>query len=347
MKISSAGGWLARLSDPAGPNGNHRPPPLPASDSRRLEALVDLAFRHNVRPIVVRNLKRQLGDDPAAMLAGEPPIRDRASEALLDYAEDHWLSDIARAALLADTATEIVGRITARGIPALPVKGPDFAIAVYGGIHARTFSDIDLLVRADAEDDLGAVLRELGFSAVTPSVRRASHAERGWIRADDYGGTTLVEVHTDLVHAPELRAAQTLTYDLFADPANGGVTPAARLVLAALHGATSHLFGRLQYVVDGLMIARMGVDGDELAERVGRSGAILAAATMLRLASEIYGCPESRELQEKLGPIPWGSLERRLITGGMVIAAKDKHRWRFLPQRRIYRRLLSTNSRTA
>ncbi len=111
-------------------------------------------------------------------------------------------------------------------------------------------------------------------------------------------------------------------------------------MLAALHGATSHLFGRLQYVVDGLMVARSGVDPDELAERARASGAALPIHTMLRLASEIHGCAVSAALAAAMAPRGVARLERRLITAPMVLAAKSPNRWRLLAQRHIYRRLL-------
>jgi hypothetical protein len=226
-------------------------------------------------------------------------------------------------------------------VPAVIVKGVDFAEVAYGGLHLRTFSDIDLLVRPDSADALGAILSDLGFSEHIPSGKRVDYTERAWTRADQHG-TTLVEVHTDVVHAPELRAAQSLTYDLYADADLGGVTPAARLVLAALHGSTSHLFGRLQYVVDGLMVARLGPDPEELVVRAKRSGATLPLVTMLRLATEIYGCEVSADLLRRLGPLRWGWLEARLIPASMVLAAKGEGRWRLLPQRYLYRRLLRT-----
>lgn len=340
MTTNRTGEWLARLSDPAGPNDRYTPLAFAAADFQGLQNLVDLAGRHNVRPALARNLKAQLATAPDAMLSGDEPARSEAVMQILAYADELRLADFARTVLLADVAADIVGRIETDGVPAVLVKGADFAQHAYGGLQLRSFSDIDLLVRPDAENDLGAILGDFGFEAVPPPARRIDHTERAWIRRDDFGGTTLVEIHTDMVHGPELRSRQTLTYDLYADPEAGGVTPAARLVLAGLHGSTSHLFGRLQYVVDGLMIARSGADPVELAERAFRSNATLSVATMLRLAAEIYDCAASRDLLERLGPVPWGKLERRLITAPMVLSAKDANRWRLLPQRYLYRGLL-------
>ncbi len=343
--MSKAEAWLARLSDPAGPNPTWSPEPFSDNETALMDKLIDDAGRHNIRPALVRNLGLQLRDAPVDFIRGDPARTRTMTDALLARAGEQRLLDIARAVLLATAAREILAEIAKACVPAALVKGVDFAENAYDGLHARTFSDIDLLVRPDAQDALGNILESRGFAALTPREHRMELTERQWTRPDSHGGIILVEVHTDLVHAPELRACQTLTYDLYADPAAGGVTPAARVVLAALHGATSHLFGRLQYVVDGLMVARMGVDPAELRERALRSGAALPTATMLRLAAELYSSDECRTLLDGLGTIPWKKLEQRLITGPMVLSAKSTHRWRLLPQRYLYRRLLRTSGR--
>jgi hypothetical protein len=332
--------WLARLSDPAGPNARWTPPPFKISESASLDALVDEASHHNVRPVVVRNLGASLRAAPQAVLTGDAGRARQIVEAVMAKANAARLQDLGRSVLLAEAAREILTKVIEQTLPAAQVKGVDFAENAYGGLHNRTFSDIDLLVRPDAEPALADVLTELGYRAIDPRQGRDDYTERQWTRRDAHGGANLVEVHTDLVHAPELRARQTLTYDLYATPEVGGITPAARMVLAGLHGATSHLFGRLQYVVDGLMIARSGVDGQELRERARRSNATLAVATMLRLTEAIYGCPSSAGLLAALDKPPFGSFERLLITPDMVVSAKSRHRWRHLPRRYAYRWLM-------
>ena len=298
MKTDKIGAWLARLSDPQGLNLNWPCEPFSQSDADFPETLMDAAGLHNVRPSLVRNLGVQLKTAPDEFLSGDAAWKGSVSERLISQGNELRLIDIARAMQLASVAEGLLDRIAVGGIPAALVKGVDFAENAYGGLHARTFSDIDLLVRPDAETALNEILKDAGFTLTEPAGKRLDYAERQWTRPNEYGGITLVEVHTDMVHAPELRLRQSLTYDLYADPAAGGISPAARLVLAGLHGATSHLFGRLQYVVDGLAVARMAVDPVELRDRARRSGATLAVATTLRLATDIFGCQTSRELLE-------------------------------------------------
>lgn len=327
--------WLAHLADPRGLNTRVQPEPF--ADADAVAGLIDLAAAHNVRPALCANLLGLLKRTPAAVLVD--PSNQAVGKATAAASEAR-LMDTARAVLLARAADTIMARVAEAGLPAILVKGADFARNAYGGLQARTFSDVDILCRPDAEAELGAILAELGYEAEAPKASRVAHTERKFLDRSSVAGTVLVEVHTDLVHAPELRAAQSLTYDLYAAPEHGGVTPAARLVLAALHGATSHLFGRLQYVVDGMMVARMGVDAAELCQRADRSGARLATATMLRLADEIFDCAEAAPLLAALQPLPFGSLENRLITRHSVLGGKASNRFLLLPQRFLYRRLL-------
>jgi hypothetical protein len=332
--------WLAYLSDPAGLNVRWTPKPFTLGETERLRTLVEEAGRHNVRPALVRNLALLVKNEPGAVMSGEMSAVRAAIEPAIARANELRLLDVARASMLATLAREILASVAAAGLPVALVKGLDFAEAAYGGLHNRAFTDIDLLVRPDAEIELGEILARLGFKAHEPPANRVALAERKWTKTNAHGNEILVEIHTDVVHSPKLRPAMSLTYDLYASREAGGVNAASRLVLAALHGAASHLFGRLQYVVDALMIVRMGVDAGELRERARRSGAILPLATNLRLAADIYDCAACRTLEEKIGHVPWNWLERRLVTAPMALSAKSPHRWRLLPQRYLYGALM-------
>lgn len=344
MKVTRHGEWLARLADPGGTNRCFTPAPYETKPLEALEELLYLAARHNVRPALMRNLAKELSAAPETVIGGSSREIAQTAVKISEAIANEKLLDFARSVLLADASKEILSQTEAAGLPAAVVKGADFAENGYGGLEYRTFSDVDILVRPDAEADLAHILLGLGYEAITPRASRIDFTERSFLRKEEFGGTTHVEVHTDVVHAPELRSAQTLTWDLYASPEMGGVTGASRLVLAGLHGATSHLFGRLQYVVDGLVLVRAGVDADELEERARRSNAVLAVKTMLRLASEIFDSAESAELAARLRPAHGAAWEHRLITASMVLGAKNADRWRLLPQRYLYRALLRSRS---
>lgn len=336
--IRNTEAWIAQLSDPAGANSRWQAKPFDVEDETAALDLLDEAARHNVHLVAGRNLLGILKDNPGLFFRGEKSNVVNRATALQTTIRDRRLQEIAHNTVLAGTAREIL-HATA-GMPISLVKGLDFAEAVYHGVHNRKFSDVDLLVDPMAQVDLSKILSGLGFTEVVAKGKKIKQTERQWTREAPHAGLTLVEVHTDMVHAPELRARMSLTHGLYAGKSNGGVSGASRLVLAALHGATSHLFARLQYVVDGMMVARTGVDARELQERARRSGAILPVSTMLRLAADIYGCEASSSLLGQLEPVRLASIERRLISPTMVISAKSQTRWRSLPQRYLYRRLM-------
>jgi hypothetical protein len=332
-------GWLARLSDPAGLNLFWPARPLAVGDSAAVQALLHEAQRHNVHLALSANLLKLLQTEPGAFFAGTQAAVGQAAAALCDEVRNMRNAALASSMRVAAVARTL--RPAIADLPAVIVKGIDFAENAYGGLHLRAFGDVDILLSPGAVPAVEAILVAHGFHAHRHDKHDADYTERQWIDGPpESPATVLVELHTDMVHTPELRRRCSLTHDMHAGAASGGVTPAARLVLAALHGATSHLFGRLQYIVDGMMIARSGVDAEELTRRAHVSGAMLPVGTMLRLAGEIHGCGASLALAERVALTGFARIERRLITAPMVLAAKAPNRWRLLAQRHAYRLLL-------
>ena len=326
--------WLARLSDPDGV-ANHV---LPALAREQIDPLINLAIRHNVHLAVLRNLI-DLAKSGTWQSSGRGEGGAAASAELLQSLGGRGFAEVASNTVIASAAREVMA--TMDGLPLALVKGLDFAEGAYRGIDRRKFSDVDLLIDPSCETEVNARLAGLGYVLFEPKGKKIEQSERQWTRRGANTGLSLVEIHTDLVHDPKLRRKMTLTHDLYASADRGGVSNTARLLVAAVHGAASHLFGRLQYVVDGMMIARAGVDANELRTRTRETGALLPLATMLRLADDIYGCEASATLLTNLGKTPAADLDRLLISPSMVLAAKNRDRWRYLPQRHLYRMLLT------
>jgi hypothetical protein len=329
------GSWLARLSDPRGINVGWEVVPFAVDDNRGLDRLFFEARRHSVHFVFLARFADLLRAEPASVICGNGI--DHAAGQLIRRVSDMRLQELARVMAIALAAREVEKAIA--GLPVALVKGLDFAEVLFGGISNRSFGDIDLLYDPRVETELRERLIRLGFSEHRPDLHPGHYAERQWIRPHPHMGQILLELHADMVHVEDLRRRVSLPYGRYVD-GRGEVTPAARLILAAVHAATSHLFGRLQYVVDGLMAARAGVDAAELRERGREAGAVIPLRTLLRLAATIFSSDDARILLDAL-PAPRGSkLESKLIPGSMVLAAKSRSRWRFIPQRRLYRRLI-------
>lgn len=331
-------GWLARLCDPRGINAAWPALPIAAADAAAFDRLFFELQRHNVHLAGFSNMIALIEESPQALIAGSAADIGEAASRIGAQLRERRLGLIGHNMMMAALARQVSQAI--EGLPATIVKGIDFAEAAYGGVHLRGFSDVDVLVAPAARGAAGEALGRLGFTEITRPGKAGSHGEQQWGRHDPKAGALLVELHTDLVHAPELNRRMSLTWELYAGAGSGGVTPAARLVLAALHGASSHLFGRLQYVVDGLMLAGTGVDPGEMVGRAEASGALLPLRTMLRLAADLGGGSTCRALLEALPGAATDRLESRLIPLPTVLAAKSPGRWRLLPRRYLYRRLL-------
>lgn len=332
--------WLAALTGASHLEPGRDLPLVLDSDSKSVEMFIHLSGRHNVHLLAWKNLISLLGENPDGFFKGSPDGITLAAKKLQGRLREKRLHEVAHNMALAATARQVMAKL--HGLNASLIKGVDFAEIAYGGIENRKFSDIDILVTPEDESSVGLVLSESGFRFVEPKGKKINQSERQWVLESGSGPAFLAEIHTDLVHDPKLRRKMSLNQQLYAAPENGGVTNASRLILAALHGATSHLFGRLQYVLDGMKIAKAGVDANELQQRARQTGSILPVATMLRLAADIYQCDASRELSGALANARHASLERQLITPGMVLSAKNEDRWRYLPQRYLYRAMLAT-----
>lgn len=342
MSSFDTGRRLARFADPSGINNLWRPRPMkPGVAAIEGGALLRQATAHNVFPSVARNLEAELRTAPEFLVSGRDATAEAARQKIVADARQIGLTLLARNMMLADVARTILARAAEQGLPVVLVKGLDFAEQCYGGVPMRAFSDIDLLVRPDAAPALAALVEAEDFQAVVPTEKRTEYTERQFVRKDPVLEQMLVEVHTDLAHAPKLRQHASLTYETYAGSASGGVTMAARLVLAGIHGAMSHLFDRLQYMTDMIAIVRRGVDPAELRSRVDETGSLLAVRTGLDLAIRIFGCPQCRELLSAMPEPRYGWLAPRLLTPATVIGAwgpnRGIHSWR----RQMFRVLMT------
>ncbi len=110
--------------------------------------LVRLALEHGVLPLLQRNLEAlgELVPAPVARLLAENARRCA------------W-----RGLQLTGELVELLELFAARGIQALPYKGPALAAGAYGGVDRRQFGDLDLLL--DRRDVLRAkeVLSDRGY----------------------------------------------------------------------------------------------------------------------------------------------------------------------------------------
>jgi hypothetical protein len=313
----SIGAWLIHCADPLGPRT--------AAPRRELSppeamALVDQAERHGVLPAVLRNFPAFQRDRNAfAVIKAAALARQRTAYAF--------------AAMLRHVGDGLM--TAAAGLPMVIVKGPVFAHSIYPAPRLRPFTDIDVLVAPRAVGALSAMLETQGFDLAEHD---RSYPEWKWLHREN--DALMVEVQTDLVHAPSLRRTLSLTYD---DIATIAETPAAQLIIAIVHGSLGNHFAKLGQVVDICQAARKlktAEDERRFESLVERTGARLAATTGLALAGRFFEEPRCLDIARAFGPQPSAWFASLLIGKSVVLStttsARSLHAWR----RQTFRLLL-------
>ncbi|HPD17578.1 MAG TPA: nucleotidyltransferase family protein [Planctomycetota bacterium] len=283
------------------------------------ERLVDLADRHGVLPAVARGLR--------LLEAAEPAVA-----AALALAEERLLRGVAFALRLRMQLAAIAAALAEAGVPALVLKGPEFADRLYAEPALRPFTDLDFLLPREALGAAGAVLEGLAYRRCPepPSKYPGAYGEEMWVL--DEAGTGAVELHWDLVNSPALRRRCSVGFgDLALAPPGAGAlpraTPASLLLIAAVHAAMSHRFDRLQPLADVCQAARGAagpVDAAWLAEAASRTGSALALGAALRLAEALFREPACSELLARTPGL--SQAERRgrwLLTPRAVLHSKS------------------------
>jgi Uncharacterised nucleotidyltransferase len=281
MNGRGVGTWLLHCADP---RGSRREPPRRMLDPAAASDLVAQAEAHGVLPAVLRNFWPFSGE------TGDPTFAGAAADARARYRT-------ARAFVLMLRGEHEALAAGAAGLPMAVIKGPVFAL--YPEPELRTFTDIDVLVAPVAQPRLAALLAARGYE---PGDDNAAHVRNEWKWVKRDNPALMIEVHTDVVHAPSLRASLSLTYDNLAEETE---TPAGCLMIAIVHGAFSHGFERPQHVVDVCQAARALATAED--ERrfemlVERTGARYAVAVSLELAGRMLAEPRCDEIAQALGP---------------------------------------------
>ena len=369
--------WLLALSDPArlrsaqgGPRRGEAGPRAALPDGRlratAFATLCGLADRHGVLPPFLANCKQVTAEGGAERIVRSPRTAsakrraaDATARALAD-AERRLVRQTGLAMLLRGQAAELVAALAESGVTAVVLKGTDFADRLYPRPGLRLFRDVDILISESALARTDLCLERLGYQATAASLKYASgYGQCGWRRPLDHargrpelvegqpeapGGT--VEIHWDLVNSPSLRRAVSVPLEALQveRPASPGslprLSPASVLLAAAVHGATSHAFDRLQVLYDVTQAVR-GAAGplDEawLAEAAKRTGAAFALEVALALVGEVVAEPQCGELLARLHLPRSTCLWKPVLTRGVVLRAHSP--WDSL-RRQAFRELL-------
>jgi Uncharacterised nucleotidyltransferase len=313
----TVGDWLMYCADPV---GSRSEPPSTSLSPVQADTLVEQADMHGVLPALLRNFLPLQNDATFQSAKADAIARHRSS---LTYS------------LMLRAHGDAVMQAGA-GLPMAMVKGPVFARTIYSSPSLRTFTDIDLLIAPEASSNIAEVLEGQGFALGEYDLNPARQ-EWKWVHRQN--PAVMVEVHTNLVHHPELRAAMSIA---FQDLAGISETPPALLTVAVTHGAL-HRYERLRHVIDICQAARNLTSADD--ERkfetlVNQTGVRFAAIAGLDLTHRMFGEPRCRDIARGLGPAPYSVLARVLIGRSVVTSTMNSNRFYHSWRRQAFRALL-------
>ena len=281
MSLANIEAWLLRLALP----DTTAAPDLPTLSATEFAQLGQLARQHGVLPAVVMNAAKLTTHNVSTL-------------------QESLLAPAALAITLRLRLAPILRALQEHDVPAVVLRGPDFADRLYPQPGLRLFTDLDILVSRAQLDAAGEALRALGYQLqqIKDLKHTDPYGEQLWKHPGH--GIEQVEIHWNLVNSPALQRRVSVEMDdLQFETGARRLTAASLLLIATVHGATSHSFDRLQILCDIRQIAHLGVDADQLAAVCQRTGSTFSVVTGLRLAEHTFNDDACRRLPQRFPPV--------------------------------------------
>jgi hypothetical protein len=252
---------------------------------------------------------------------------------------------------MAGELVRLLDALEAAGVRALSYKGPVLALAAYGDLGMRRFSDLDVLVHPADVAAASAVLEACGYAggyAFTPAEARAFERLDGDYPFVHHGTGILVELHCRVastrfvVDLPtEALWAESVDMELAGRPVRT-LSPRHGALVAAVHGA-KHRWKRLEWLVSFAVLAR-AADAAALMDAAGRARAerdlLLALALAERvLGQEVPAALGARVAADAVVARLAGQVDSELRLGGGDDAADANLRFNLLLRRGVVERL--------
>lgn len=247
------------------------------------DVLLASAVRHGMIPLLHQHLSA----------LGLRPPRTAAAARLREYAQ----RVSAMNAYLTGELRQLLADFNARGVAAIPYKGPALALDAYGSVALRYFCDLDIIVRREDFAAARSVLRARGFEpyqrlgAAQQAVMLRTQCNLPFTRDAD---RTIVELHWEVAAPLYSRALDAESLWARSRPAafEGQsarlLAPEDLLLSLCVHGS-KHLWERLSWVCDIAQLARraQALDWEALLARARATGSTRLLLLGLNLASDL------------------------------------------------------------
>jgi len=286
--------------------------------------LIELAAEHGVRPQLIGGLQS---------LSWEAvPAAARAS--LEDYQRFHC----ARALSLAEELCRVAAAFSAKGLRLAAFKGPALAVALYGDVSRREYTDLDILVPESEVDQSERLLDSLGYRGDAGD-RAFRRAFLGYLRQCAFVHPDIdaaIDLHWDFsgIHVPFPLTPAEVWRDLaqvsIGDRAIPTVSGANLALLLAGHG-TKEAWRCLGWVCDFALLLDRHPEFDwrEIHRRARARGcgdAVLLGCAMALELLEVPVPPVLRDLIAASARVrALAAFLSRELRQGLPLPASERH----------------------
>jgi hypothetical protein len=305
------------------------------------EMLVGMAGAHHVLPLIYHHLNQQ-------------GLTGKAPEKFLEAAKKAFYSNMLRNGAMLKELRGVLGKLDAKGVPIVLLKGAYFASAVYESAALRPFQDIDLLFRKEDFPAIKEVLAGAGYGIPDYLLSEQFYLDHHFhIPMIHPGRRVYLELHWQLLD--EYKQARA-DIDLFwkdleaVDMGEGssgfGLSPSANLLYLCLH-VDKHGYmnrfvlerpdlaeivlapeseNRLMWFVDIRELIhrhRSRIDWDSIVNRARAWGVERSVHSTLAIMANLFEWEEGREILARFGNVRpnrmqkwiYGALANNLVHG--------------------------------
>jgi hypothetical protein len=231
-------------------------------------------------------------------------------ESVLDNLRCHFQANHLHNLFLTEELLRLLNALDARGIAAVPYKGPVLAASVYGNLALRQFGDLDILVRRHDVWRAEKLLASLGYR---PQYRLAPPQNAAFLRSQ----SEHVFAHESVKSIVELHwaiAERAFSFPLdpeclwgcleqisLGDKTLTTLSPEDTLLILCVHGA-KHLWVRLAWICDVSELIRVHRDmnWEQIVAQARALGSERMLLLGLRLASDLLGATPPEEVLRRV-----------------------------------------------
>jgi hypothetical protein len=248
------------------------------------EYLLQTAHAHGMAPLLYWHL--------------DAACPEAVPDTVLAHLRDHFRTNSLNNLFLTGELLGLLDAFGARGIPAVPYKGPALAASVYGNLALRRFLDLDIIVRRHDVLRAKEVLASLGYRPeyrFTRAQEAALLGSRGTYVFTRDDGKSNVELHWEIVEHFTSPLDPERLWERREQTTLGGklvptLSPEDTLLILCAHGY-KHLWERLGWICDvaELIRVRRDIGWEQVMTQAGLLGGERMLLLGLFLATDLLG----------------------------------------------------------